>query len=579
MTRDPLESFRNEVVTALEHALERRGWLDAVEDVDGSLEEPPEHLGDLAYPCFPLAPTARKAPPEIARELEGALPRLEQVDAQAEGPYLNFRFHDRPLLERTLEAVMWWGRDYGTQPEKGTSVIVEHTSANPNGPFHVGRARNPVVGDGLARVLRAGGYDVTAEYYVNDMGRQVALLTWGLEHLTEEDVPEADRDKPDHQLVGTYQRAHELAEADPDVKAEVDAILRALEEGDEDAAERVRDAADRVLEGMRESLQRMHVHLDNWAWESTYVRDGSVQEVVETLRARDEAERDEGDAWFIDMEPWGLQGKDTRWFFTRTDGTTLYTTRDLAYHREKFQRADLALNVLGEDHKLTMDQLNVALGLLDVDHEPEVVWISFVNLPEGKMSTRRGRVVYLDDLLDEAVDRAYAEVEARRSDELSPQEMQEIAEAVGVGAVRFNISRVQPEKGITFRWEEALNFEGSSAPFCQYAHARAAGILQRAEQSAEPDLSRLGHKSERALVRTLATFPTLVERCAAERKVHPVAGYAVEVANAFNAFYRDCPVAQAGDGLREARLELVRAAKQVLANALELLGVEAPDSM
>jgi arginyl-tRNA synthetase len=214
------------------------------------------------------------------------------------------------------------------------------------------------------------------------------------------------------------------------------------------------------------------------------------------------------------------------------------------------------------------------------------VFYAFVKLPEGRMSTRKGTVVYIDDLLDEAEERALAEVRKRRGEELSEERMRDIARIVGLGAVRFNIASVQAEKGITFKWEEALDFEGASAPFVQYSHARASSILRRAADEAhapgEPSAtlaSKLSEPGELALLRALARLPGLVEQGAREARVHGFAAYAIEVANAFNQFYRDCPVLQAEPEVRAARLALVQASQVVLRNTLALLGVEAPESM
>ncbi|HWG89675.1 MAG TPA: arginine--tRNA ligase, partial [Candidatus Thermoplasmatota archaeon] len=529
---------------------------------------------------------AKKAPPAIAQEITSALPSSSLVTAKAEGPYVNFTLVTERLVETTLKSVQHWGERYGTVDPKGERVIVEHTSANPNGPFHVGRARNPIVGDTLGRILRNAGYEVTTEYYVNDMGKQVAILNWGLKNLKPTDVTEAEREKVDHRLVPYYQKANELLEKQPEVEAAINASLKRFEEGDREIAAQFREAASRVLEGMRESLSRLGVTMDNYAWESDYVLRGDVGPVVEELKKAPTASQDDTGAWGIDLTEYGISGKNPRWTFLRRDGTSLYTTRDLAYHQDKFKRADRAVNVLGEDHKLTMTQLNIALDLLGINRKPEVVWISFVSLPEGKMSTRRNRVVFIDDLLDEAVARAYEEVKKRRSEDLSEEQMARIAEAVGVGALRFNIVSVQPEKSIVFRWEDALNFEGASAPYVMYSYARASSILAKLTEERHlnpfhhPRWEKLTHESEVALVRAIARFPTAVEDAAAQLKPHAMAMYAIEVANAFNQFYRDCPVARAEDAeLREARVALVRAAKTTLKNALAVLGIPALEEM
>ena len=583
MAHDPYGAFRREAAALLEQALHSLGHADAVEEVPSRLAPAVAGKGDFAYPCFPLAKIARKAPPAIAKEIADALPPHGNFEVAVEGGYVNFRIRARPLVHDTLAAVERLGADFGAHPATGERVIVEHTSANPNGPFHVGRARNPIVGDTLARVLRAAGHAVTTEYYVNDMGKQVAILTWGLQNLKSDEVPQAERDKVDHRLVPYYQKANVLLEERPEVAEAINGSLKRFEEGDREVAKAFRESASRVLEGMKESLARLNVTMDSFAWESDYVLRGDVTPIVETLKKSESASQDETGAWGIDLSGFGIAGKNPRWTFLRRDGTSLYTTRDLAYHQDKFRRADRLVNILGEDHKLTMQQLNIALDILGVERDPEVVWISFVSLPEGKMSTRRNRVVFIDDLLDEAVARAYEEVKVRRGEELSETEMRRIAEAVGVGALRFNIASVQAEKSITFRWEDALNFEGASAPFVMYSHARAASILEKLETPADssrtPKWELLTHESELALVRAIARFPTVVADSAESLRIHQVAGYAVEVANAFNQFYRDCPVARAEPDLKEARTALVRAAKTALHNALTLLGIEALETM
>ena len=581
VSHDPLGSLRDEVVFLLEEALHSLRQDEARAKVRETLQAAPPGKGDFAYAVFPLAKAMRKAPPQIAQDLLAALPGSPRIHAAAEGPYINFTVDARALAGATIDAARTLGVAYGTQPETGATVIVEHTSANPNGPFHVGRARNPIVGDSVARILRAAGNHVTAEYYVNDMGKQVAILTWGLQNLTADQVGSSDRDKPDHQHVGYYQKANELQENDPKIAAEIGALLHRFENGDREVADAFRESAGVILAGMRQSLARLNVHMDRYSWESEYVFNGATAAVVEKLKKVPIAQQDESGSFFLDLTAYGIPGRSARWTFLRKDGTSLYTTRDLAYHQDKFQRAERCVNVLGEDHKLTIQQLDIALDLLGVDRHPEVLWISFVSLPEGKMSTRRNRVVFIDDLMDEAVARAREEVVKRRGEELSPERIDEIAEIVGIGALRFNIASVQTEKSITFRWEQALSFDGDSAPFVQYSHARAASILRKAEElGVQPggDLS-LTEPSEVALVKAVAKLPSVVRQAADDLKVHSIAGYAVELANAFNQFYRDCPVLLDTEPTRPARIALVAATKQALANTLGLLGVVAPDSM
>jgi arginyl-tRNA synthetase len=244
------------------------------------------------------------------------------------------------------------------------------------------------------------------------------------------------------------------------------------------------------------------------------------------------------------------------------------------------------VTVLGEDHKLQAQQLKAALDVLGNDTARlESTFYSWVNLPEGGMSTREGTGVDLDDLLDEAIARARDEVESRldsrgRDDDLSEADVDRIAHQVGIGAVRYDIVSKQPTKSITFEWERALDFEAQSAPYVQYVHARCCGILDEATVAETVDASVLSTPEERALVHTIARFPARVEEAAADLEPHVVATYARELSETFNAFYRECPVLSAEDDeVRAARLALVRAARHTVANALDTLGVQAPTSM
>ncbi|MGQ9582466.1 MAG: arginine--tRNA ligase [Thermoplasmatota archaeon] len=578
MTTRPLEPFKKEAASALAAGLREIGVREVGRALE-ALRPAPEGRGDFAFPAYSLARELRRPPEGIASglvELVRIGGGLERVEAS--GPYLNFHVRLEALAGSVLRAVLDEKALYGTQPDSGMKVILEHTSANPNGPFHVGRARNPIIGDTLARVLRACGHDVETQYYVNDMGKQVATLVWGLENLDPRDLPPVERDKPDHDLVRYYQRASALMESDPAVEAEIGRLLHEYESGNEAIGEKFRRASQRVLDGMQASLARVNVVVDHFIWESQFVEDGSAQDVVEGLR-RSPAAGEEGGALYLELSGYGVRGRDTRFFFTRGDGTTLYTTRDVAYHLYKLAHCDLAINVLGEDHRLEARQLALALQMLGARKLPETVFYSFVALPEGKMSTRRGRVVYLDDLIDEALERAREEVRKRRSD-VSDEGARAIAEIVGVGALRFNIVRVQPEKQIIFRWEEALNFEGNSAPFVQYAHARCCSILAKAGGCGDWSEGALAAPEEAVLLRALARFPEVVLEAGEQRRPHMVAAFAHECASALNQFYKSCPVLRAEtEELRSARLALVDATRWVLRNALTLLGIGAPEEM
>jgi len=572
----PLFEAKKEISSLLKNALTKLKYKTNIK-----LEIPPNEMGDFAFTCFSLAKIAKKAPNKIAEEITKEIKGSKWIErVEAQGAYVNFFINAEELTSLTLKSVLEKKDEYGFLEKKNKKVIVEHTSANPNGPLHVGRARNPIIGDTTVRVFKAAGYNVESQFYLDDMGKQVAILAWGINNLKSKDVPKSERNKPDHNFVGYYQVASKKMEDDWDVDNSIGEIVKKSEEGDSKIIKMIHEAYAPVLKGMNESLSRINIHVDNYIPESNFVKDKSVDYVVEKLKKSNLCDEEKG-AFYLDLESFGIKGKSTKFFFLRKDGTTLYATRDIAYHIWKAKQADMLVNVLGEDHKLESKQVEICLNLLKEKTIPKVIFYSFVSLPEGKMSTRRGRAVYLDDLIDECVKRAYDEVKKRRGKELSEKKMKEIAEIVGIGALRYNIIKVQPEKGINFKWEEALNFEGDAAPFIQYAHARAWSILSKNKENIKKfDTKNLKHKSEMNLVKKLSEFPMVIDESCSGFKPHNITTYLFNVASLFNQFYRDCPVLpEKNIDIRKARLNLVDATRIVLRNGLDVLGIVAPEEM
>ncbi|WP_227375048.1 arginine--tRNA ligase [Haladaptatus halobius] len=580
-------TFREEVEDALRGALES---LDLPTD-DLGIETPPEGVDAVlaSSAAFRLAGEVGAPPPKVASDI------AEEIDAEgydhvaavtARGPYVNF-LPSGAYYNETVETAQ--DEEYGRLEPTGTSVVVEHTSANPTGPIHVGRARNPITGDAIARILDFAGHDVDRHYYVNDAGRQMAVFTWAYETFDEDDLPEPERERADYDLVRYYRKGNAyLEDADPEdvekAETEIQAILQGLEDGDEATYERVGDVVDTVLSGMRVTLDRLPAEFDEFVKETRFMRDGSTDDVVSRLKETEYAVY-EDDAWQLDLSEFGFEKK---LVFLRSDGTSLYTTRDLAHHEWKFENYDRAVTVIGEDHKLQGEQLAQALEILGNETEQLTTFhYSWVNLPEGGMSTRHGTGIDMDDLLDEAEKRARREVETRmddriRDDDLSEADVDRIARQVGIGAVRYDIISKQPTKTITFEWDRALDFEAQSAPYVQYVHARCCGIIAEAggDVPTEIDPSLLDTEEERELIEVIARFPRVIEEAADDLEPHAVATYTRQFAEVFNAFYRECPVLTAeADDLRDARLALVAAAKHTVANALGVIGVEAPESM
>ncbi|MBT5592978.1 MAG: arginine--tRNA ligase [Euryarchaeota archaeon] len=551
--------------------------------------------GDITLPCFAFASILRQAPQQIADVIANEFPNLDCLESiSAVNGYLNFKANPVWLAEQILAGAIHVGDATKNSASASRSVLIEHTSANPNGPFHVGRARNAILGDTLVRLHRLHGDEVRAEYYVDDMGKQVGVLAWALENLSEEEVNSllSERSKPserwlgkeDHQRVRWYQAAQILrSESDEAKKAEIESeigrLVHASEHGDEEVLQSFEDAYSPVLDGMLETLGRLGISFTTFTKESKFVVEGTVSKLMKTLDDLEIAGTADNGAGYLDLGARGLKGK-TDFFYRRGDGSSLYATRDIAYHQWKWGQSNRLINVLGEDHKLQAKQVGMTLEELGVKR-PDVLFYSFIKLPEGKMSTRKGNVVFMDDLLEEAHAQAAVVVKGLRPD-YDEEQIATIAEAVGTAAVRFNIIKVSPEKGFTFRWEEALAFEAGSAPFIMYSHTRACSISRRASglEHSPVQVPESGSMPSGLieLMRLICCHNDVLEHSVEQQKTHIFALHMLELANAYNGFYRDCHVLNENvvDGFFYQISEIGR---DLLRTGLEGLGISPIEQM
>ncbi|MDD4446644.1 MAG: arginine--tRNA ligase [Methanothrix sp.] len=565
----------SEVEGLLHAALERCGYK-VEEGVNNLGLELSPHSDLASSVAFRLAPVLKKSPVAIARvihqEISQNFSYVQKVELS--GPYLNF-FMSQKFLDMVLSQALADNAWTGCMNER---VIVEHTSANPDGPLHVGHIRNSVIGDTLVRILRRAGCTVDAQYYVNDMGRQEAMVVVGCDHF------QLDGSKADHAVAKVYIAANRLMETNPEIRDEADQVIQHYEAGDEETVAKIQSAIKYAIGGIEETLHRMNIRHDSYHWESEFVRKGDVSEILGQLEKTGLTEYEEG-AFQLDLTGHGFEKK---MVLKRANGTSLYITRDLAYHRWKSLNSDRSVDVLGADHKLVSGQLCTALRLLGV-REPEVVIFEFVSLPTGSMSTRKGKFISADELLDEVEKQAYEEVKVRRPEE-SDAFLKVVAAQVATGAVRYDVVKVSPDKATTFDWKQALDFEKLSAPFIQYSHARACSILRKGEDLCRAEASSEGQsvpiqadlltgENEIALIKKIAQFDLVIDRAARELKPHQLATYARELAESFNQFYRYSPVLDAEPKLRRARLALAGAARNALRTTLETLGIDALETM
>ncbi len=558
-------TLKQEAKKTMKNAIISNGY--AIPD-EIKIEEPPRpEMGDLASGvAFQLSKQLKKPPVEIAEDILDAI-EISDIfkSVEMKGPYINFYVNYDKFCNLVLNSV---DEDYGKLESKNKRVILEHTSANPNGPLHIGHIRNSIIGDSMGRILNAAGYGVETQYYVNDMGRQIAIIAWGLLNF---DYNIESDEKIDHHIGKIYFQINEKLRQDESLNKNVGELLKKYEEGSDEKLEEIFSIiVERCLEGIKETTSKLNIFHDRYAWESMFVKDGEVDKIIEGLSDYTL----ENEVLYLPLDDYGI---DKELILTRSDGTSLYSTRDIAYHLEKSDNSDEVIDVLGSDHKLAIDQLSIALDLLG-GKRPEVIFYEFITLPEGSMSTRKGVFISVDDLVEEAVKLALNEIKIRRTD-LDDSTALEIAEDIGIGAIRYFIAKISPEKHIVFKWDEALSFERGCASI-QYAHARSCKLLEKAGYNSDDvDLNhfKMDHHYEIELIKLISKFTTVIEESARIKRVHPLAQYAMDLAGAFNRFYKSVPVIGADE--EDTRLILVDKSRITIKNCLNLLGINAPVSM
>jgi arginyl-tRNA synthetase len=534
---------------------------------DALLVDGGEHADLATTIAFALAKQKKQAPLKIAQDLAADLkkrPDLAGITIEAKGPYINFIFGSAYVTEAIKEAVK---PGYGNLQKKPARVVLEHTSANPNGPLHVGHIRNSIIGDTLARAFRKAGYPLEVQYYVNDMGRQIAIVAWGFDNL---DNKQLAGEKEDAHIARIYIAANQEIQKDESITQQVNTLMQLVENGDPATVKKFRKEVARCLDGFKVTMKDLNVAHDRFVWESDFVRNGNTERIINKLKRMPQAHEDE--TLYLDLTEFGFENK---YVLRRSDGTSVYAARDLAFHAWKGANFDRIIDVLGADHKLIGAQLQCTMKILG-EKVPEIVHFEFVSLPEGSMSTRAGKFVSADDLITEIRKRAYDEVTTRRP-ELDEVTRRSIAQSVGLAAVRYDIVKVSPEKSTVFDWKEALDFERQSGPYIQYSHARACSILGKAGTFSE--CFDLETTQEIALAKKIAQFPMAIEKVVTELRPHILAIYARELADTFNSFYHDEPVLKSEGKIRDRRLTLVKAAQNTLKESLETLGIDAIHTM
>ena len=547
-----------------------------IDEVLGMIEVPAnKEMGDYAFPCFKLAKKFRKAPNLIAADICG---KLEGSDSftkiECVAAYINF-FTDKSSYAKTvIESVNNAGAKYGESSEgEGKTIVIDYSSPNIAKPFHVGHLRSTVIGSALYNIFEKLGYKCVGINHLGDWGTQFGKLIeayklWGSKEAVEE--------KGISELTRIYVKFHEEAEKDDSLNDRARAWFVKMQDGDEEAISLWKWFYDISIKEFERVYEKLGVKFDYYTGESFY--NDKMDAVVEELKAKNLLVESNG-AMIVDLE----DAKMPPCLILRTDGGTLYATRDItaALYRKKTYDFDKCIYVTAIDQNLHFAQWFKVIEKMGYDWSKDLVHVPFglVSLEDGKLSTRKGKVVLMEDLLNEAVKKTTGIIDEKNPDLPNKEE---VAKQVGIGAVIFDDLYNGRIKDIVFSWDRMLNFDGETGPYVQYTHARACSVLKKAgydKKVENIDYSVLTDDAAADVCKTIALFNDKIKEAANRYEPSVIARYLVDVAQSFNKFYHDNIILADDENVKNARLALVDAVRTVIKSGLAILGIDAPEQM
>ena len=566
-----MQDFKVAVATCLKEHIEEL----TLEEITALIEVPPnKDMGDFAFPCFKLAKVFRKAPNMIAAEL------LEKIEAKGVisnvtplGGYINFFVNKSQLAETVIKDVLTKKEKYGhSNLGKDKTIVIDFSSPNIAKPFHIGHIRTTVIGNALYKIYDSQGYNTVRINHLGDYGTQfgkliVAFKLWGNKEAVEANpIPE---------LLKLYIQFHDEAERHPEMEDEARAWFTKLENGDKEAKELWQWFRDESLKEFARVYDLLDIEFDSYNGESFY--SDKMDRVIDIIKDKGLLQESQGTN-IVDLEEYNMPPA----LITKNDGSTLYMTRDLAaalYRKENYD-FEKCIYVVGSQQSLHFQQLFKVLELVGFEWAKDMVHVPFgmVALEEGTMSTRKGRVVFLEDVLKQAIEKTKETMLTKNPNALN---VDEIAKQVGVGAVVFQELSNSRIKDYTFSWSRTLSFEGETGPYVQYTHARCCAVLRKAEEEVTTDINYelLNDVDSAEVLKVIASFNKTILNAMRKNEPHIITRFVLDLAQAFNKFYHDNSILVEDAELRKARLALVCATRQALENGLKLLGMQAPERM
>ncbi len=488
----------------------------------------------------------------IMNELK-KLPFVQSLEY--ENGYINIITDGWYLLNAMHESLQTTGSfpESFQDPER---VSVEHTSTNPTGPIHMGRIRNSIIGDSIARLMERYGYRVVTQYYVNDSGKQMVSLYLGYEKFHKGETLTKEI------LLDGYKKIYEYFEQKGDEK-EVELLMEKYEKGDDDLINQIKNIAQIMLDDIVSDLELLNIKMDEFTWESEFIVTGETEEVIKDLS---EYILEENGALYIDVP------NVRKIFVKRKNGTSLYVTRDIAYHMYKFSQYDKCIVVVGEDHKEHGKIMDYIMHqLLDYKNSLDFVYYGMVNLESGRMSTRKGTSVTVKEVYEKLYEKARNEVLSRYSEE---KDVDKISRDIAVSSLRFYMLKINMQKPITFKWEDALDFNGETAPFIMYSYTRASSIMEKVKSSSGGALSKNIEKEENDLILEMYKYPYKIMNATKSLRPDIITGYILDLSKKFTTFYEKCKVLGEETGIQERRLNILKTYMNIIDDSSQIVGIK-----
>jgi arginyl-tRNA synthetase len=547
---------------------------EGIKDVELTVPKDTNH-GDYALPCFKLTKQFKLDPILIAKTLANKIKKTKIIkDIQEAGPYLNFFINKQRFADSLIKQILKEKDDFGKKKAKKEKVMVEYSQPNTHKGFHVGHLRNVSLGDSLVRIMRFNGFPVLAANYINDTGAHVAKCIWYYLKYTKGSEPKENKGQ---WLGKLYADSISKLAQNPELKDEVDEMHRKIESGDPELMKIWKQTRQWSLDDFNQIYKILDVKFDEWFYDNELTKPG--KKFVKELLAKKVAKKSEG-AVIVDLEKHKLDIA----LVLKSDNSALYLTKDFALAEKKFKdfKIERSIYVVAAEQRLHFQQLFKILDLYGFKQAKKCFHLSYelVMLKEGKMSSRAGNIVLFSGLLNQMKEKLKHEVASRHKDWTEKQKQTAINK-IAIAAMKFIMLNHENNKVITFDPEKALDFEGETGPYIQYAHARICSIMKKyqAEVSKKFNADLLDSKEEEKLVTILSNFENTVDEVANSYKPHLMARYLLDLAQAFNEFYHCCPILQAAEDVKQTRLNLILSVKQILKTGLNLLGIEAPEEM